>query len=440
MQPNRPHRGSGGSRRAGLDWAPPSRNVYRTGLGDNGTVKARLVAWLPWVLLGLGLSLTAVTLVLGLSRPSGGELTSFPNDLIWFLSLALFVPVGALIARRQPLNPVGWLIIAIGLSEVLSKFAAEYAIRSLVLDPGSLPGGGAMAWLSSTVWAPQLGLFPFMILLFPNGRSLSRLWSWVGWLAVAWLGVFMSFAIMLWPYRGASFLRAEESFGVQELAAVEDIIFSLFPIVTLSLAAALVSLIVRFRRSRGEERQQLKWIALVASLGAIGIVVSDIVLEALDRQSPFFQLFSETIGGPGTFVVATGIAMLRYRLYAIDRIINRTLVYAALTGVLVLVYVAGVFGVGGLLRSVSSGESNSLVVAASTLAVAAMFRPARGRIQSFIDRRFYRRKYDAAQTLADFTARLRNEVDLDASTAGLLAVIRETMQPEHASLWLKQPQ
>ncbi|MBA2312144.1 MAG: hypothetical protein H0V97_04995 [Actinobacteria bacterium] len=401
-------------------------------------MKARLIAPLPWVLLGLGLPRTAVTLVLGLSRPSGGGLTSFPNELIWFLSLALFVPVGALIARRQPRNPVGWLIVAIGLSEVLSKFAYEYAARSLILSPGSLPGGGAMAWLSSSIWAPQLGLFPFMILLFPNGRSLSRRWSWVGWLSVSWLAVFMGFAIALWPYRGAEFLRAEESFGVQELAAVENIVFSLFPLVTLSLAAALVSLIVRFRRSRGEERQQLKWIALVAALGAVGIVASDVVLEALNVQSPVFQLLSETIGGPGTFAVATGIAMLRYRLYAIDRIINRTLVYAAVTGVLILVYVGGVFGVGGLIRNVSSGENNNLVVAASTLAVAAVFRPARGRIQNFIDRRFYRRKYDAAQTLQDFSARLRDEVDLDASTASLLAVIRETMQPEHASLWLKQ--
>jgi len=256
---------------------------------------------------------------------------------------------------------------------------------------------------------------------------------------VAWLALYTGFALALWPYRGARFLRQfVETYGVQELAAVEDIVFALFPVATLCIALALVSLIVRFRRSRGEERQQLKWIALVAALGAVGIVGSDVVLEALNVQSPVFQLLSETIGGPGTFAVATGIAMLRYRLYAIDRIINRTLVYAAVTGVLVLVYVGGVFGVGGLIRSVSSGANNNLVVAASTLAVAAVFRPARGRIQNFIDRRFYRRKYDAAQTLQDFSARLRDEVDLDASTASLLAVIRETMQPEHASLWLRQ--
>ncbi|MBA2313297.1 MAG: hypothetical protein H0V97_10945, partial [Actinobacteria bacterium] len=142
-------------------------------------MKARLIAPLPWVLFGLGLSLTAVTLVLGPSRPSGGELASFPDDLIWFFSLALFIPVGALIARRQPRNPVGWLIVAIGLSEVLSKFAYEYGARSLIIDAGSLPGGAAMAWLSSWIWVPELGLFPFMILLFPNGRSLSRRWSWV---------------------------------------------------------------------------------------------------------------------------------------------------------------------------------------------------------------------------------------------------------------------
>jgi hypothetical protein len=402
-------------------------------------VNARVAARITWSLLGLGVLLTVATLVLGLSRGSTGKgLGSFPSDLIWFLSLALFIPMGALITLRHPGNPVGWILLGMGLAETASKFAFEYAAYSIILHPGSLPGGAAMAWLSTWVWSAELGLFPFMVLLFPNGRSLSRRWSWIGWLAVAWMLLFLALALAMWPYRGAGLLLNVDSFGVEQLAAFEDIVFATFPVVMACLVVSLLSLIVRFRRSEGEERQQLKWIAFVAAVGAVNIVVNDLILSPLGIESPALQLISETIGGPGTFATAAAVAILKYRLYDIDLIINRTLVYGALTILLTLVYMGGVVGVGGLLNASTGQENNSLVVAASTLTVAALFRPARARIQAFIDRRFYRRKYDATLTLEAFATRLRDEIELDSLSQELVTVANQTMQPTHASLWLRE--
>lgn len=196
-----------------------------------------------------------------------------------------------------------------------------------------------------------------------------------------------------------------------------------------------ISLVFRFRRAKHEERQQLKWFSFAVS-----------ALAMLSLSVVAFPWVERVLSGPVAALVipcvpaAAGIAILKHRLYDIDLIINRTLVYGGLTVALALVYLTGVFGIGALLRGVTSGgQSNSLVVAASTLAVAGLFRPARSRIQDFIDRRFYRRKYDAAKTLENFSVRLRVQVSIDASTAELLAVVQDTMQPAHVSLWLRRP-
>ena len=398
----------------------------------------RSIARLTWTLFALGVVVTAATLFLGVRRgDAGAGLTVFVEDMMWFLSLAMFVPVGCLIASRHPRNPVGWIFLAIGLSEVLTKFAYEYAAHSLVTNPGTLPGGSAMAWLQWWIWAFELTLFPFLILLFPDGRLLARRWAVVGWAPLVWMLAFLGYSVAVWPHRGARLLRDVESLGVGSLASIETGLFALFPAVMLCLAASLVCLIIRFRRSRGEQRQQLKWIALVAALGATNIVVSDFILDPLGLESPATQLTGEILGGPGLFALASGVGMLKYRLFDIDRIINRTLVYVALTALLALVYLGGVVGLGGALRSLTGQQSNNLAVAASTLAVAALFRPVRSRIQSFIDRRFYRRKYDVARTVESFSFRLREEVDLSALSGHLVGVVHETMQPAHVSLWLR---
>ena len=201
----------------------------------------------------------------------------------------------------------------------------------------------------------------------------------------------------------------------------------------LGLVAATFSIFLRFHRSRSEERQQLKWFAFAAALMPLFLSVG-IAFPGLDETAASQVLFGSAILG---IPVSCGIAITRYRLYDIDRVINRTLVYAILTALLVGIYVGAAVGLGGLVRSVTGQENNALVIAASTLAVAALFGPARRRIQGFIDRRFYRRKYDAARTLEAFSAKLREEIDLDSLTGEIVGVVRSTMQPVHVSLWLR---
>jgi hypothetical protein len=204
---------------------------------------------------------------------------------------------------------------------------------------------------------------------------------------------------------------------------------ALLSLLLLSVVAALIQLVFRFRQSRGEERQQLKWFTYAGAVMVFSFVIQDMTGLAL----PDF-LFGLMIG---LIPLSVGVAILRYRLYDIDLIINRTLVYGLVTAVLALVYVAGVVGVGGVVREMTGQERNNLVVAASTLAVAGLFRPARTRIQAFIDRRFYRSKYDAQQTIADFSAKMREQIDLDSLTSEMAAVVRDTVQPTHVSLWIR---
>jgi hypothetical protein len=275
-----------------------------------------------------------------------------------------------------------------------------------------------------------LALLPFLLLLFPDGRALSPRWKWIGWVPIVWLAGYLLFTLALWPHRSARFLEDIDTFGVESLSGIEQVVFTSYTLVMLSIIAALVSSIVRFRRARGIERQQLKWIAFVAALAALNLLIEDLILSQADIDNRFIEVFGETITGPGMFAIAAGLAILRYRLFDIDRIINRALVYGALTALLGLVYVSLV-GLAG-----TFGGDSSITVAGTTLAVAALFQPARRRIQDFIDRRFYRRKYNAARTLDAFSARLRDEIDIDALTDGLVAAVRDTMQPATVSVWL----
>lgn len=387
-------------------------------------------------LAALGAALVVVGLVLGLARgDEGAGLLDFVDDIHWFLSYALFVPVGALIAWRQTRNPVGWLLLAIGLGQVAWVASYEYAAQALVVDPGSLPGGDTAAWISAWAWAPSICLFPLVMILFPTGRALSSRWRWVGRIPLVWMAVFFVLAAAMWPYRGARLLTASGEVGVPQLERQADLVLGLFPIVLLSLAVALVSIVVRFRRSTGTERQQLKWIALAAGAGAANIVVFDVVLLELGFESRIVTLVAETVTGPGIFPIVAAIAILRHRLFDIDVVINRTLVYASLTAMLAGAYFALVVLLQRVLAPVS--EDSDLAVAGSTLVVAALFRPLRSRVQSFIDRRFYRRKYDASETLEEFSGKLRDEVDLDEVQRDLVDVVATTMQPVHASLWLR---
>lgn len=352
-----------------------------------------------------------------------------PFALTTALVAVVFVVVGLLIARRRPDNPIGWMLAAVGASVLLYQAASEYALRGLVVAPGSLPAAGEAAVLSQTLWIIPFGLIPVVLLLYPTGRFLSRAWA---------IGVVLSGSailllvgpgtIVLWPFResGSDLLFAESGIGVMD-AFISPVI----ALVVAAVVLAAASIVVRWRRSSGVERQQIKWLLpsclIILAQGAL-------VIFDPDGGGLLGEVLLQT--GLASIPVAIGVAVLRYRLYDIDLVINRTLVYGALTGLLGLVYVGSVVLLGGLLRPLAG--SNDLAVAGSTLAVAALFSPARRRTQAFVDRRFYRSRYDAARTVEAFSARLRDEVDLDTLSSDLQTVVRETLQPASVSMWTRE--
>ena len=345
-------------------------------------------------------------------------------------ALALAFPTaGAIIASRRPGNTVGWIFCAIGLFGGASIFFTQYGIYTLVTNPDSLPAGVIATWIGTWVWLPSITLtITFLLLLFPHGRLLSPRWRPVAWLAAAvTIAGSALLAIVPWELLDPG-VPAQNPFsmeGLRSLGIAPPVPIFLIGIPTMLLSVA--SLILRFRRSRGEERQQLKWFVCAGVLIVGALCVPLFVPGAVSSVLQLLVMPS--------LPAAAGIAILRYRLYEIDIIINRTLVYGSLTAMLVGLYVSGVVGLQALLRLLS-GQESTLAVVASTLAIAALFSPLRRRVQAFVDRRFYRRKYDAAKTLAAFSAKLRDETDLNALSEDLVGVVRETMQPAHVSLWL----
>jgi hypothetical protein len=388
---------------------------------------ASRVAWSLWLLVAIGI---AFGLFL---RPEGNvEL----EDVPLLVSFGAFATVGAVVASRRPQNPLGWIFLAIGLLTAIAAVAEAYAAR--VPDrSGPVPAPVALgAWIQNWFWYPLVAMSTLLtMLLFPSGLP-SRRWRPVLWSCVA-AAAAVTVMAALSPTVQAAGREVPNPLGVTGLNVrdvEETLLFQVFTILLFGgIAAAVISLVGRFRRSRGTERQQLKWFMYAAILVVANIIAS-VAFPAYERSEASGFVFGLLIG---LVPVSCGLAILRYRLYDIDLIINRTLVYGALTAVLALVYVGGVVGVGGLVREATGQQDNSLVIAATTLVVAALFRPARARIQAFIDRRFYRRKYDAARTVEAFSARLRDEVDLETMRLDLVTVVHDTMGPARASLWLR---
>ena len=350
-----------------------------------------------------------------------------------------FSAVGAMIASHRPENPIGWIFCAAALCQGFSISGHEYATYALITQPGSLPLGAEMSWLAQWIWAPGLGLIlAFLPLLFPDGRPPSRRWRWVAWLGGLFIGLIAVMAsIILWSERGPALVRPEDA-AEEGTSHLLFVVFQFvgFPMMLLAGFGAVISLFVRFRRASGDERQQIKWFASASAL-TFGFVFG---FQALSNAEGGLLEASLAVVGlilAPSIPVATAIAIFRYRLYDIDRIVNRALVYGLLTASLVLVYLGGVIALQYTFRALTGGESQ-LAVVISTLAIAALFAPLRRLIQAFIDRRFYRRKYDAAKTLEAFSAKLRDETDLDTLSEDLTGVARETLQPAHVSLWLRQ--
>jgi hypothetical protein len=397
-------------------------------------VRTKVLAWSVFGLFAV--LVVASTLVTALGPA--------PDEDLFFMAVAGYGFVGALIAARQPGNPIGWILLVIG---SLLAFGALVEASVLLEDA---PARQLSAWLSDWTWYVWLTLAGvFLPLLFPTGRPLSPRWR-----RVVWLGA----AALVLSVAGNAFdpgridvdspVPVDNPFGIERAEDLLGVLARAGEVLAgIAFLLAAASLVIRFRRSRGVERQQLKWFAYVGLLAAAGLGVAMAAVlfgtqpgeegggTALDITGAvgwFTALIAIVVGIP----VATGMAILRHRLYDIDVVINRTLVYGALTATLLLSYLGLV-----LLLQLALGpltEDNGLAIAGSTLGVAALFRPARARIQELVDRRFYRRKYDAAQTIESFGSRLREQVELDALSAELRGVAAETMQPAHVSLWLRE--
>jgi hypothetical protein len=396
----------------------------------------RSAAWIAWSLCVLCVALATASQILALlNGRTLGEI------FITFAILTVsFSVVGALIISHRPENSIGWIFLAVGFFYGLLSAGDEYAIYALLTNPGALPLGAEASWLGQWIWAPGLGLIlVFLPLLFPDGHPPSHRWRPVAWLGGLSIGLaVVSSTIGLWPERGPALVTGDEnpSHVVQVL-----VVFVALPMMLLAGLGAVISLLVRFRRARGDEQQQIKWFAFAAALTFVWILVIEVFAELLSIEGGVPEaILAFTWASAGLVIpsipIATGIAILRYRLYDIDRIINRTLVYGALTATLVALYFGGIV----VLQRVFvllTGQQSTLAVVASTLLIAALFTPLRRRIQGFIDRRFYRSKYDARKTLEAFSTRLREETDLEALNSELVEVVRETMQPAHVSLWLR---
>jgi hypothetical protein len=351
-----------------------------------------------------------------------------------------FSTIGAILVSHRPEHPIGWLFCVIGLLASIDHICGEYAIYTLLAHPGALPAGEVGAWVRSWVWALYIGVGMFLVLLFPDGRLPSRRWKPFAWSVVT--VVFVSAITLAFspePIDGLG--PIENPLGIELLgffAREVDVVAVVEVLLFIPLASvAAGSLLVRLRRSRGVERQQVKWFAYAEVVLVIGTIAAYTISEASSGPSWARSVgFLLTMVGIAGLPIGVAIAVLRHRLYDIDLLINRTLVYATLTVSLLTVYFGGIVVLQRLFVLLT-GQKSTLAVVASTLTIAALFMPLRRRIQSFIDRRFYRRKYDARKTLEAFSAQLRNETDLEALSEDLVGVVRETMQPAHVSLWLR---
>jgi hypothetical protein len=397
-------------------------------------MSTRTGAWLAWSLAALSVIMFVAAMalhVLARSIDSVGEWSTLGavGRVLSFLPFLAFPLVGALIASRRPRNWVGWILLADGLLWTFGSVLDSYRIYGLA-RPGSVPFQVAVHALSQWLWVPAVGLFAvYLILLFPDGRLPSRRWRPLAWFSGAVI-VLLSAGI-------------GKPFGLEQYPLVSEAFPVVLALLPLCILASAVSLVLRYRRAGSEVREQIKWVAFAALFVGVQFVIDVgasvllVPMTASGREPPWLALLDQV----GFFMfagvpIAVGIAVLKYRLYDIDVIINRALVYGSLTATLVALYFGGIVVLQRLFVALTEQQS-TLAVVASTLAIAALFNPLRRRIQGFVDRRFYRRKYDASKTLEAFSAKLRDATDLESLSGDLKAVVGETMQPAHVSLWLR---
>jgi hypothetical protein len=393
--------------------------------------RAAMLTWALWLVFALP---TLVLLALGASDSTPGDDFGLGGlgGLSFVLASAAFGIVGALITSRVRGNPIGWVFLISAVAMILGNFAYQYADQVLYASSGSLPGADTAAWLQNVTLPPAFGLLGIALLLFPDGHLPSRRWR-VG-LGLAYLGmalIVIGYALRPGPLDDP-FDTVVNPLGISGAFDLMDGLAGLgWMFMGASVALAAVAMTIRLRRAHGFERQQLKWIAFAAAFTGVA-VVADVASFFFEAQG-VNQLRIVVLGlGFAALPLAAGAAIMRYRLYDIDVVINRALVYGSLTATLAAAYLGSV-----LLLQLVLSPSSDLAIAGSTLAVAAVFQPARRRIQELVDRRFFRSRYDAARTLERFGTRLRDEVDLDALAGELRAVVADTMSPAHVTLWLR---
>jgi hypothetical protein len=346
--------------------------------------------------------------------------------------------LGALVVNRRPDNAVGWILIAIGGLLAAGLFATQYAERALVAQPGSLPGGSIAAWFQTWLWIPIAGALPLLILLFPTGRPPSKRWDVVAWAACA-VSVVAAATAAFRPGPYEVFPDVDNPLGNDVIGGLDEIAGDLlFPLIALTTFAAVVSIVVRFRRSQGTERQQLKWFVFAVCCAAALTVTNPIINMATRSNDSYVSALSFFLPLLGLLLLPLAIAasVLRFRLYEIDRLVSRTLSYAIVSAILVggyslaTLFPSALFGAGA--------ETPDAMVAATTLVAVALVRPLMRRVRRVVDRRFNRSRYDARRTVDTFSARLREQIDIDALNDELRALVSTTMHPRHVSLWLKR--
>jgi hypothetical protein len=385
---------------------------------------ATRLAWSLWL---LAMVLVALGVLLGVRNAA--TVAAFVADILVFVPMVVsFATVGALIAARHPRNPIGWLFAGFAAIVGLVLLAQGYATDALVTAPGSVPGGEWAAWLGAWSLACTIGIPALIFLLFPDGHLLSPRWRPLVWLIVATstLGVALAALSNLGVADASPF--ASSPIQLLRGGTVRAVYNANQAVQAAVLLGCALCLVVRLRRARGKQRQQLKWVAYTATVGFAGFAIVGLV----GWPEPVVVAI---VAFPA-IAIAAAIAILKYHLYDIDRLISRTLVYAVLSLVLGLGYAGVVLVVGQRFGGVTR-HPPSWAVAGATLAVAAAFQPARRRIQTLVDRHFNRRKYNAATTIEAFSVRLRDQLDLDALSSELRAVVDQTMEPTHVSLWFR---
>jgi hypothetical protein len=385
----------------------------------------RIPSWVPWAVAVLSVLALLASGAAGLTVDASlGVIRVRPTDAGWWVAYLTLTIVGAVVASRRPETPIGWLMLAGGAINALAQATGQYAVWGLARHPGSLPAASVAAWMSSYLWEPAIAVIVAMAAYFPTGRLVSPRWRWLPAVLVGATVVIVGVcAVGLWPLRGPRLIA--ENADVVTHTYVGTVVSVVYPLVLIGAIAAMVSIVVRYRRAVGIERQQLKWLMWAAVVTAPGVVLGEVVGD--NSAAGAIQL----LNSPAGFTVAAAFAILRYRLYDIDRIVSRTVSYVVLTGVVVGVYI----GLVALAETVI-GSSSSIAVAASTLVAAAVFQPMRRRVQRIIDRRFDRAAYDARRTAEAFAQRLRDQVDVDTVTADLMTTVNAAVAPTSVTMWM----